>query len=149
MALFEKVSEGIMAAMKAREKEKLEALRNLKKVMIEARTSKGAGSELTDEESLKIIQKLVKQGKESADIYLKQNRNDLYEEEMAQVKVLETFLPEQISGDKLTAIIAETIQQTGATSIKDMGKVIGFVSKELAGKADGREIAAIVREMLS
>jgi uncharacterized protein YqeY len=149
MALFEQVSEGIMAAMKAREKEKLEALRNLKKVMIEARTSKGAGSELTDEESLKIIQKLVKQGKESADIYLKQNRNDLYEEEMAQVKVLETFLPEQISGDKLTAIIAETIQQTGATSIKDMGKVIGFVSKELAGKADGREIAAIVREMLS
>jgi uncharacterized protein YqeY len=149
MALFEQVSEGIMAAMKAREKEKLEALRNLKKVMIEARTSKGAGSELTDEESLKIIQKLVKQGKESADIYQKQNRNDLYEEEMAQVKVLETFLPEQISDDKLTAIITGIIQQTGATSIKDMGKVIGIASKELAGKADGREIAAKVKEMLS
>jgi uncharacterized protein YqeY len=149
MALFEQVSEGIMAAMKAREKEKLEALRNLKKVMIEARTSKGAGSELSDEESLKIIQKLVKQGKESADIYQKQNRNDLYEEEMAQVKVLETFLPEQISDDKLTAIITGIIQQTGATSIKDMGKVIGIASKELAGKADGREIAAKVKEMLS
>jgi uncharacterized protein YqeY len=149
MALFEQVSEGIMAAMKAREKEKLEALRNLKKVMIEARTSKGAGSELSDEESLKIIQKLVKQGKESADIYQKQNRNDLYSEEMAQVKVLETFLPEQISDDKLTAIITGIIQQTGATSIKDMGKVIGIASKELAGKADGREIAAKVKEMLS
>jgi uncharacterized protein YqeY len=149
MALFEQVSEGIMAAMKAREKEKLTALRNLKKVMIEVRTSKGAGSELTDDESLKIIQKLVKQGKESAEIYLKQNRNDLYEEEMAQVKVLETFLPEQISGDKLTAIIADVILLTGATSIKDMGTVIGFASKELAGKADGREIAAKVREMLS
>jgi uncharacterized protein YqeY len=149
MSLFEKVSEGIMAAMKAREKEKLEALRNLKKVMIEARSSKGAGSELTDEESLKIIQKLVKQGKESAEIYLKQNRNDLCEEEMSQVRVLETFLPEQISGDELAAIIADLIQQTGATSIKDMGKVIGLASKELAGKADGREIAAKVREMLS
>jgi uncharacterized protein len=149
MTLFEQVSEGIISAMKAREKEKLEALRNLKKVMIEARTSKGAGSELTDDESLKIIQKLVKQGKESAEIYLKQNRNDLYEEEMSQVKVLGMFLPEQISGEKLTAIIAEIIQNTGATSIKDMGKVIGIASKELAGKADGREIAAIVREMLS
>ena len=149
MALFEQVSEGIMAAMKAREKEKLEALRNLKKVMIEARTSKGAGSALTDDESLKIIQKLVKQGKESAEIYQKQNRNDLYEEEMSQVKVLETFLPEQISAEKLTAIIADIIQQTGATSMKDMGKVIGLASKELAGQADGREIAAKVREMLS
>jgi uncharacterized protein len=149
MTLFEQVSEGIMAAMKAREKEKLEALRNLKKVMIEARTAKGAGSELTDEESLKIIQKLVKQGKESAEIYQKQNRNDLCEEEMSQVKVLETFLPEQLSGEKLTAIIADVIQKTGATSIKDMGKVIGMVSKDLAGQADGREIAAKVKEMLS
>jgi uncharacterized protein len=149
MSLFEKVSEGIMAAMKAREKEKLEALRNLKKVMIEARTSKGTSSEITDEEYLKIIQKLVKQGKESAEIYLKQNRNDLFEEEMSQVRVLETFLPEQITGDELAAIIADIIQQTGATSIKDMGKVIGYASKELAGKADGREIASKVREMLS
>jgi hypothetical protein len=149
MTLFEQVSEGIMAAMKAREKEKLEALRNLKKVMIEARTAKGAGTELTDEESLKIIQKLVKQGKESAEIYLKQNRNDLCEEEMSQVRVLETFLPEQLSGEKLTAIIADVIQKTGATSIKDMGKVIGIVSKDLAGQTDGREIAAKVKEMLS
>jgi uncharacterized protein len=149
MTLFEQVSEGIMAAMKAREKEKLEALRNLKKVMIEARTAKGAGSELTDEESLKIIQKLVKQGKESAEIYLKQNRNDLFEEEMSQVRVLETFLPEQLSGEKLTAIIADVIQKTGASSVKDMGKVIGIISKDLAGQADGREIAAKVKEMLS
>jgi uncharacterized protein len=149
MTLFDQVSEGIISAMKAREKEKLEALRNLKKVLLEARTSKGAGSELTDEESLKIIQKLVKQGKESADIYLKQNRNDLYEEEMSQVKVLGMFLPEQLTGEKLKAVIADLVHQTGATSIKDMGKVIGFASKELAGKADGREIAAIVKEILS
>jgi uncharacterized protein len=149
MTLFEQVSEGIISAMKAREKEKLEALRNLKKVMIEARASKGAGSELTDDESLKIIQKLVKQGKESAEIYLKQNRKDLYEEEMSQVQVLGMFLPEQISGEKLSAIIADIIQRTGATSVKDMGKVIGIASKELAGKADGREIAAMVKERLS
>jgi uncharacterized protein len=149
MTLYEQVSEGIMTAMKAREKEKLEALRNLKKLMIEARTAKGAGAELTDEESLKLIQKLVKQGKESAAIYEQQNRIDLYDEEMSQVKILETFLPKALSSEELAAAIAAIIQQTGATSLKEMGKVIGIASKELAGKADGKDIAAKVREMLS
>jgi len=149
MTIFEQVSQDIIDAMKAREKEKLEALRNLKKVMIEARSTKGAGTELTDEESLKIIQKLVKQGRDSAEIFQNQNRSDLYEVEMSQVKVLETFLPEQLSGEKLAEIIAAVIKDAGATSIKDMGRVIGLASKQLAGKADGKEIAARVRELLS
>jgi uncharacterized protein len=149
MTLFEQVSEGIITAMKAREKEKLEALRNLKKLMLEARTAKGAGAELTDEESLKLIQKLVKQGKESAAIYEQQNRIDLYDEEMSQVKILETFLPKALSSEELTAAVAAIIQQTGATSLKEMGKVIGIASKELAGKAEGKDIATKVREMLS
>jgi uncharacterized protein len=149
MTIFDQVSEGIISAMKSREKEKLDALRNLKKAFIEARTVKGAGAQLTDEEALKIIQKLVKQGRESAELYRTQNRHDLYDEETAQVKVMETFLPEQISGEKLTAVITAIIQQTGATSLKDMGKVIGIASKELAGKAEGRDIAAKVKELLS
>jgi uncharacterized protein YqeY len=149
MTIFDQVSGGIISAMKSREKVKLDALRNLKKAMIEARTTKGAGAELTDDEALKIIQKLVKQGRESAELYRTQNRQDLYDEETAQVKVMETFLPEQISGEKLTAAIIAIIQQTGATSLKDMGKVIGTASKELAGKAEGRDIAAKVKELLS
>ncbi|HNX79713.1 MAG TPA: GatB/YqeY domain-containing protein [Prolixibacteraceae bacterium] len=149
MTIFEQVSQGIIDAMKAREKEKLEALRNLKKVMIEARSSKGAGTELTDEESLKIIQKLVKQGRDSAEIFQNQNRTDLYDVEMSQVKVLETFLPEQLTSEQLAEIIAAIIKDAGATSIKDMGRVIGLASKQLAGKADGKEIAARVRELLS
>jgi uncharacterized protein len=149
MTIFDQVSQGIISAMKSREKEKLDALRNLKKVMIEVRTTKGAGAELTDDEALKIIQKLVKQGRESAELYQSQNRRDLYEEEMGQVKVMETFLPEQLSEEKLTEVIAAIIQQTGTTSLKEMGKVIGIASKELAGKADGRDIAAKVKELLS
>jgi len=149
MSLFDQVNEGIMAAMKARDKVKLDALRNLKKLMIEAHTAKGAGSELTDEESLKLIHKLVKQGRESAEIYEKQNRADLSEEEMAQVRILEIFLPKSLTSEELTAAIAAIIEKTGATSLKDMGKVIGLASKELAGKAEGRDIAAKVKEMLS
>ncbi len=149
MSLFDQVSEAIIAAMKARDKERLEALRNLKKVMIEARSSKGAGSELTDEESLKLVQKLVKQGRESAEIYQNQNRIDLAEQEMAQVTVLETFLPKPLTSEELTAALTAIIQQTGASTIKDMGKVIGLASRELAGKADGKEIAARIKEMLS
>ena len=149
MSLFDQVNEGIMAAMKARDKVKLDALRNLKKLMIEAHTAKGAGSELSDEESLKLIQKLVKQGRESAEIYARQNRADLSEEEMAQVRILEIFLPKSLTSEELTAAIAAIIEKTGATSLKDMGKVIGLASKELAGKAEGRDIAAKVKEMLS
>jgi len=149
MTLFEQVSRGIIEAMKARDKVRLEALRNLKKEMLEARTSKGAGMEITEEESLKLIQKLVKQGKDSAEIYRSQNRSDLEEQETAQVKVLESFLPKPLTEEELTAAIAAIIQKTGASSPREMGRIIGIASKELAGKAEGKEIAAIVKAMLS
>jgi uncharacterized protein len=149
MSLFEKINDELKAAMKARDKVKLEALRNIKKVMIEARAAKGAGSELTDDESLKIIAKLAKQGTDSAAIYKEQNRNELVEEEMAQVAVYETFLPQKLTGNELLKAVKAIVEKTGATSMKDMGKVMGVASKELAGKADGAEIAARVKELLS
>ena len=148
MALFDQINEDIKAAMKNREKEKLEALRNIKKVMLEAKTAKGAGTELSDEESLKIIAKLAKQGNDSAEIYQQQGRTDLYEQEMLQVKVYETYLPEKIEGEKLVAIIKDIIAETGASSMKDMGKVMGIASKKLAGKADGKEISEVVKSLL-
>ena len=148
MSLSDQINEDIKAAMKAREKDKLEALRNIKKVMIEARAAKGAGSELTDEESLKIIQKLAKQGRDSAAIYEEQNRLDLSEPEMVQVAVFESYLPKKLSDAELTAVVKSIIEKTGATSIKDMGKVMGAASKELAGKADGRDIADKVKALL-
>jgi uncharacterized protein len=149
MSLFEQINEDLKAAMKAREKEKLEALRNIKKVMIEARAAKGAGSELTDDESLKIIAKLAKQGADSATIYKEQNREELYNQEKAQVAVYETYLPEKISDEELTKVVKAIIEKTGATSMKDMGKVMGMASKELAGKSEGSEIAAKVKELLA
>ncbi len=149
MSLFEQINEDLKAAMKAREKEKLEALRNIKKVMIETRAAKGAGSEITDDESLKIIAKLAKQGTDSAAIYKEQGRDELYNQEMAQVAVYETYLPEKISGEALEKAVKAIIEKTGASSIKDMGKVMGMASKELAGKAEGSDIAAKVRQLLA
>jgi uncharacterized protein YqeY len=149
MTLFEQVSSGIIEAMKARDKGRLEALRNLKKEMLEARTLKGAGMEITDEESVKLIQKLVKQGRDAAEIYRSQNRPDLEEQETGQVKVLESFLPQPLTDEELTAAIAAIIQKAGVTSVREMGRVIGIASKELAGKAEGKEIAAKVKAMLS
>ena len=148
MSLSEQINEDLKAAMKAREKEKLEALRNIKKVMIEARAAKGAGSEITDDESLKIIAKLAKQGADSAAIYKEQGRDDLYEQEMAQVAVFKTYLPEKLSGAALERAVKAVIEKTGASSMKDMGKVMGIASKELAGKAEGADIAAKVKELL-
>lgn len=149
MLLFDQISEDIKAAMKAREKERLEALRNIKKVMIEARAAKGAGTELTDEESQKVIAKLAKQGMDSAAIYREQGREELYLQEMTQVKVYESYLPEKLSDEELDKKVREIIQRTGASSVKDMGKVMGVASKELAGKAEGGDIAARVRQLLS
>lgn len=149
MSLFEQINEDLKAAMKAREKAKLEALRNIKKVMIEARAAKGAGTELTDDESLKIIAKLAKQGTDSATIYKEQGRDELYNEEMAQVAVYENYLPEKLSDEALEKAVKAIIEKTGASSMKDMGKVMGIASKELAGKAEGSEIAAKVKELLS
>ena len=149
MTLFEKINEDLLSAMKAREKVRLEALRNLKKLMLEARAAKGAGTELTDEESLKLIQKLVKQGKDSAELYQQQNRNDLADEELAQIAALSDYLPKPLTPEELKAAIEAIIAKTGATSIKDMGRVMGAASGELAGKADGKDIAAMVRTLLA
>lgn len=149
MTLFEQVSEDIKTAMKARDKVRLEALRNLKKMMLEERAAKGAGTELSDGESLKLILKLIKQGRDAAEIYSSRNRADLAEQELAQVAALESYLPGQISPEELTTAIREIISRTGAQSIKDMGRVMGVASAELAGKADGKDIAAKVREILA
>src|ERR1035437_6619054 len=149
MNLFDQISDDIRLAMLARDKERLEALRNVKKVLLEAKKAKAGNEELSDEVALKAIAKLVKQGRDSAEIYKQQNRLDLYEPEMAQVKILEEYLPKQMDDEELTAIIKAIIEKTGATSIKEMGKVIGLASKELAGKAEGRLISEKVKSLLS
>ena len=149
MAIFDQINNDIKEAMKAREKEKLEALRGIKKVMLEARTAKGAGTELSDDEVLKIISKLAKQGNDSAVIYKEQGRTDLYEQEMQQVKIFEAYLPAKMSDEELTAAIAVIISETGASSMKDMGRVMGIASKKLAGQADGKDIAVKVKLMLT
>ncbi|MDO8930705.1 MAG: GatB/YqeY domain-containing protein [Bacteroidota bacterium] len=139
----------MLTAMKAREKEKLEALRGIKKVMIEAKSAAGATGELTDQEVLKIIQKLAKQGTDSATIYKEQGRDSLYEQEMFQVKIFETYLPVKMSDAELTGAVQSIITEVGATSIKEMGKVMGIASKKLAGLADGKDISEKVKELLS
>ena len=149
MNLFDQISDDIRLAMLARDKDRLEALRNVKNVLIEAKTAKSGAEELADDAALKAIAKLVKQGRDSADIYKEQNRMDLYEPEMAQVKILEEYLPKQMDDADLTVVIKAIIAKTGATSIKEMGKVIGLASKELAGKADGRLISDKVKSLLS
>lgn len=149
MALFDQINEDIKAAMKAREKMKLEALRGIKKVMIEAKTAKSAGSDLSDDEALKIISKLAKQGNDSATIYKEQGREDLYETEMAQVTIFESYLPEKMSDEDLKIAVQAIIAEVGASSMKDMGKVMGMASKKLAGQADGAAISAQVRALLA
>ena len=149
MELFDLISNDIKEAMKAKDKVKLEALRNVKKFFIEAKTAPGANDSLTDEAATKIIQKLVKQGKDSAALYEGQSRADLAEAEMAQVKVLETYLPQQMSEEELTAALQAIIEQTGAAGPQDMGKVMGAATQALAGKAEGRAISAKVKELLS
>ena len=149
MELFEKVSKDIVAAMKAKDKVTLEALRNIKKVFIEAKTAPGANDTLDDAAALKILQKLAKQGHDSADLYTQQNRPDLAEAEMAQVKVIESYLPKAMSAEEIEAAVKEIIAQTGASSIKEMGKVMGVASKQLAGKADGKAIPDIVKKLLA
>jgi uncharacterized protein YqeY len=148
MALFDQINDDIKAAMKAREKVKLEALRNIKKVMLEAKSAKGASTEITDDDVLKIISKLAKQGNDSAEIYKQQNRQDLYEVEMGQVAIFEKYLPAKISDEELSAIVKSIIDEVGATSMKDMGKVMGIASKKLTGKADGKDISVKVRMLL-
>ena len=149
MNLFDQISDDIRLAMLARDKQKLEALRNVKKVLLEAKTAKSGSEELSDDIAIKAIAKLAKQGRDSAEIYKQQNRIDLYDPEMAQVKILESYLPKQMDDAELTAVIKAIIEKTGATSIKEMGKVIGAASKELAGKADGKLISDKVKSLLA
>ena len=148
MDLFDQISNDIKEAMKAKDKVKLETLRNVKKFFLEAKTAPGANDTLTDDAALKIMQKLVKQGKDSAAVYEGQGRADLAEAEMSQVHVIEAYLPKQLSAEELEAKLKEIIARTGATSGKDMGKVMGVASKELAGLAEGRAISAKVKELL-
>ena len=149
MDLFERVSEDIKYAMKAKDKVALETLRNVKKVFLEAKTAPGANDTLTDADALKLLQKLVKQGKDSAAIYVGQNRQDLADAELAQVAVLEKYLPKQMSAEELEAELKKIIAEVGATTAKDMGKVMGVASKALAGKAEGRAISEAVKRLLA
>jgi uncharacterized protein len=149
MSLAEKIASDLINAMKAKDKIALEAIRAAKTAFILAKAEKGATAVLSPEEELKIIQKLVKQRRESATIYKEQNRMDLYEKEVIEADVLERYLPAKMSDEELTLILKEIVSRLGAKSAADMGKVMGVASKELAGKADGKEISAKVKQMLA
>lgn len=148
MDLFDKISADIKTAMLAKDKVKLEALRGIKKEFLEAKTAKGAEGQLTDDAATKILVKMVKQRRESARIYEEQNRPELAASEMAEVAVIEEYLPKQLSEEELTAELKKIIAQTGASSAAEMGKVMGVATKALAGRADGRAISAKVKELL-
>ena len=148
MTLFDQVSKDIVAAMKAKDKVRLQALRNIKKYFIEAKTAPGANDTLSDETAMKILAKLAKQGRDTAALYTEQNRPDLAEEENAQAAVAESYLPQPLSAEELEAALKEIIAAVGAEGPKDMGKVMGTATKQLAGKADGKAISAKVKELL-
>lgn len=149
MELFDQISEDIKAAMKAHDKVRLETLRNIKKVFLEAKTAPGANDSLADADALKIIAKLAKQGRETATTYTQAGRQELAEAELAQVEVLESYLPKQLSQEEIEAEVKKVIAEVGATSMKEMGKVMGTANKLLAGKADGRVISEIVKKLLA
>ncbi len=149
MSLEKEISKGIMDAMKAKDTVRLSALRNIKKFIIEAKTAGTSVDELPDADVIRIISKLAKQGTDSAELYKSQNRQDLADEELGQVAVMQEYLPKQMTAEELTDAVKAIIAETGATSMKEMGKVMGIASKNLAGKADGKEIAAKVKELLS
>ena len=149
MDLFDKISADIKAAMLAREKVRLETLRGIKKEFLEAKTAKGADGQLTDEQATKILAKMAKQRRETAAIYAEQNRPELAENELAEAAVIEEYLPKQLTDEELTAELRRIIAETGATSQKEMGKVMGVASKAPAGRADGKVISAKVRELLA
>ena len=148
MSLQSQVMEQMKAAMKSKDKVALESLRALKSAFLMANTS-GENVELSEDDEIKIVQKLVKQRKDSATIFQEQDRMDLADPEIAQAKILEQFLPAQMGEEELKAVISAIISQTGASSMKDMGKVMGMASKQLAGKADGKAISSVVKDLLS
>ena len=149
MDMFERISADIKGAMLARDHVRLETLRGIKKEFLEARTAKGADGTLTDDMAVRIMTKMVKQRRETAEIYSQQNRPELAANELAEAAVIEEYLPKQLSEEELTAELKKIIEQTGATSAKEMGKVMGVASKALAGRADGKVISAKVRELLA
>ena len=149
MSLQTKVMDALKEAMKAKDTIALESLRAIKSAILLAKTEAGAAAELAEEEELKLLQKLVKQRKESAALYAQQGRNDLAEPELAQVAVIEKFLPKQLSEAEVTEAVKAIIAEVGATSAKDMGKVMGVATKQLAGKTDGKVISAIVKSLLA
>ena len=149
MSLSSKIDQDIKQAMLAKNADRLRGLRAIKSALLLAKTEKGATEELSAETEIKVLQKLVKQRKESADIYQAQNRTDLYDIEMAEMQVIEEYLPKQMDRAELEAYIKDLMTRTGATSVKDMGKVMGTANKELAGKADGKTISEIVKQLLT
>lgn len=149
MNLFDQVSEDIKKAMLARDAARLEALRGIKKEFLEAKTAKGADGELPDDKAMAILAKMIKQRKDSAEIYTQQNRPELAKVELDQAQVIAEYLPATLSEEELTAKLREIIARVGATSPKEMGKVMGVASKELAGRAEGKAISAKVRELLN
>ena len=149
MGVLSTLTEEMKNAMRSKDSLKLESLRAIKSAVLLAQTSGGASGELTDEEAIKLLQRLVKQRKDSAEIFHQQGRLDLAAPEEAQIKIIEQFLPEQLDESAITEIVTAIIAKIGATGMQDMGKVMGMASKEMAGKADGKTISAIVRQKLS
>jgi len=149
MSLTTQIDQDIKQAMLAKDADKLRGLRAIKSALLLARTEKGAAEEITPEAETKVLQKLVKQRKESAEIYKTQNRDDLYQVEMQELEVIEAYLPKQMSHEEVEAYLKDLVARVGATSVKDMGKVMGAANKELAGKADGRTISEVVKQLLN
>jgi len=149
MSLQKQIMEELKMAMKSKDTLALQALRAVKSAFLLAKTETGAGDDLTEDQEMKIIQKQVKQRKDSAAIFIDQGRQDLADPELAEIAVLEKFLPEALSEDAIEKVVLDTIAKTGAEGMKDMGKVMGMVSKQLAGQADGKTISGIVRKILA
>ncbi len=149
MAVFETITELIKDAMRSKDKVRLEALRAVKKELLEASTAKGAGGNVSEDQELKIFQKMVKQRKESAELYAQQGREDLAAPELAEATIIESFLPKQMSEAEIGEALKEIVAKLGATGPQDMGKVMGAAMKALAGKADGKLISKIVKEILN
>lgn len=149
MNLEQKIMGDLKTAMLAKDEKTVRSLRAIKAAIILAKTSEGAGGEIKEEDEVKLLQKLVKQRKDSLEIFQQQNRTDLAQKEQEEIEVIEKFLPKQLSGEELKAIIVTIIAETGASSPADMGKVMGVATKQLAGKADGKAISALVKELLA
>lgn len=148
MSLIQQIDQDIKLAMLAKQADRLQGLRAIKSALLLAKTEKGAAEEITPEAEIKVLQKLVKQRKESADIYKTQGRDDLYQIEMAEMAVIEPYLPQQMTRFEIEGFIQDLIGRIGATSIQDMGRVMGMANKELAGQADGKTISEVVKQLL-